>query len=60
VNEWLFTIGILVFLLTVYGTVMIGGYQLRMARLDQQRREEDERADEERSAGSDAATQRRR
>ena len=59
-NEWLFTIGILVFLLTVYGTVMIGGYQLRMARLDQQRREAAERADEERSAGSDAATQRRR
>ena len=59
-NEWLFTIGILVFLLTVYGTVMIGGYQLRMARLDQQRREEDEHAEEERGAGSDAATQRRR
>jgi hypothetical protein len=44
VNVWLFSIGILVFLLTVYGTVMIGGFQLRMARLDQQRQEEDEHA----------------
>ena len=52
-NEWLFSIGILVFLLTVYGTVMIGGYQLRMARLDQQRREAGEQAADDRDAPSD-------
>ncbi len=58
-NEWLFSIGILVFLLTVYGTVMIGGYQLRMARLEQQRREADEQAGDDREVASGAPAQRR-
>ncbi len=58
-NVWLFSIGILVFLLTVYGTVMIGGYQLRMARLDQQRREADEHPGADLRDPSDAPSQRR-
>ncbi len=58
-NVWLFSVGILVFLLTVYGTVMIGGYQLRMARLDQPRQYEESHGAEARSAASEPPARRR-
>lgn len=43
-NHVLFSVGIIVFLLTVYGTVVTGGYLVRAAQQEQRQHEPDENA----------------